>query len=86
MGMGLINPHSKNHYVTKLLHSENNHRTLMEEINAFNILVGKREVVRPLGRPRHRSENNIRMDLTASGYEGVDWIHLAQDNSSAPVP
>jgi len=34
---------------------------------------------RPLGRPRCRWEDNIRMDLRNIGWEGVDWIHLAQD-------
>jgi hypothetical protein len=47
--------------------------------NAYNILVGKPEGVRPLGRPRHRWEVNIRMDLGEIVWEGVDWIHLAQD-------
>jgi hypothetical protein len=32
-----------------------------------------------LGRPRHRWEDNIRVDLKEIGWEGVDWIHLAQD-------
>jgi hypothetical protein len=35
---------------------------------------------RPLGRPRHTWEDNIRMDLTEVDWEGVDWIHMAQDN------
>jgi hypothetical protein len=34
---------------------------------------------RPLVRPRHRWENTIKMDLKELGYEGVNWIHLAQD-------
>jgi hypothetical protein len=34
---------------------------------------------RPLGRPKHRWKDNIRMDLREVGWEGVDWIHLAQD-------
>jgi hypothetical protein len=34
---------------------------------------------RPLGRPRHRWEDGIRMDLREIGWEGVDWIQLAQD-------
>jgi hypothetical protein len=42
------------------------------------ILVGKPDRMRPLGRPRHRWENNIRMDLKEIGND-VDWIHLAQD-------
>jgi len=47
--------------------------------NAFTILVGKPEGKRLLVRPRHRWEDNIRMDLRELGWEGVDWIHLAQD-------
>jgi hypothetical protein len=44
--------------------------------NAYNILVGKPKGKRPLGRPRHRWEFNIRMDLREIGWEGVYWIHL----------
>jgi hypothetical protein len=47
--------------------------------NAYNTLVGKSEGKRPLGRPRFRWENNIRMDLRKIGCEGVEWMHLAQD-------
>jgi len=36
-------------------------------------------VKKPLGRPRSRWEDNIKMDLEEVGWEGVDWIHLAQD-------
>jgi hypothetical protein len=39
----------------------------------------KNEGKTPLGRPRHRWENNIRMGLREIGWEGVDWIHLIQD-------
>jgi hypothetical protein len=46
--------------------------------NAYKILVGKPEMKRPLGRPRHRWEDNIRMDLMEIGWGGMDWIHLAQ--------
>jgi hypothetical protein len=42
-------------------------------------LVGKPEGKRPLGRPRRRQEDNIRIDLTKIRWLGVDWIHLAQD-------
>jgi hypothetical protein len=48
-------------------------------INSFYILVGKPEGKRPLERPRRRWEDNIRMDLRKTGWEGVDWMHLAQD-------
>jgi hypothetical protein len=47
--------------------------------NACKILVGKPEGKRPLGRPRHTREVNIRMNVKEIGWENVDWIHLAQD-------
>ena len=43
------------------------------------VLVGKPEGKRPLGRPRRRWEDNIKMDLQEMGYGGMDWIDLAQD-------
>jgi hypothetical protein len=46
---------------------------------AYNILGGKPEGRRPLGRPRHRWEDNIKMDLGDIEFGDVDWIHLAQD-------
>jgi len=39
----------------------------------------KREGKRPLGRPKRKRGDNIRMDLRELGWEGVDWIHAAQD-------
>jgi hypothetical protein len=50
-----------------------------EERNVFKVLVGKPEGKRPLGRPRRRWENGIRMDLRVTGLGCVDWIRLAQD-------
>ena len=41
--------------------------------------MGKPEGKRPLGRPRRRWEDNIKMDLKEVGCGGVDWIELAQD-------
>jgi hypothetical protein len=46
---------------------------------AYNILVGKPEGWRPLGRPWHKWEDNIKMDLREMGLGDVDWIHVAQD-------
>jgi hypothetical protein len=43
---------------------------------AYRILVWRHEGRRSLGRPRHRWENNIKMDLQEMGWEGVDWIWL----------
>jgi len=45
----------------------------------YRVLVGKPERKRSLGRPRRKSEDNIKMDLQEVGCEGMDWIELAQD-------
>ncbi|KAJ4426665.1 hypothetical protein ANN_26463 [Periplaneta americana] len=50
-----------------------------ESRNAYRVLVGRPEGKRPLGRPRRRWEYNITMDLREVGYDGRDWINLAQD-------
>jgi hypothetical protein len=50
-----------------------------EKRNGYRILVGKPEGKRPLGRPRRRWEDNIKMDVREIGWGGVDWIELAQD-------
>jgi hypothetical protein len=50
-----------------------------EKMNAYRLLVGKPEGKRPLGRPRRRCVDNIRMDLVEVGWGDVDWIGLAQD-------
>jgi hypothetical protein len=49
-----------------------------ERRNAYRILVGKPEGRRPLGRPRHRWVHNIKMDLREIGWDGIDWVDLAQ--------
>jgi hypothetical protein len=45
--------------------------------NAYRLVIGKPELKRPLGRPRHRRMDNIRIDLGQIGWGGVDWIGLA---------
>jgi hypothetical protein len=50
-----------------------------EKRNAYRIFVGKPEGKRPLGRPRRRRVDNIKMDLREIGWDGMDWIDLAQD-------
>jgi hypothetical protein len=50
-----------------------------EKRNAYRILVGKLEGRRPLGRPRRRWVDNIKIDLRETGWDGVDWVDLAQD-------
>jgi hypothetical protein len=52
-----------------------------EKRNVYRLLVGKAEGRRPLGRPRCKGVNNIRMDLGEVGCGDVDWIGLAQDRS-----
>jgi hypothetical protein len=47
--------------------------------NVYRLLVGKADGRRPLGRPRCRWIDNIKMDLLAIGLSVVDWIGLAQD-------
>jgi len=48
----------------------------------FRVLVGKPEGKRPLGRPRRRWNDNIKIDLQEEGCEGIDWIELALDRDS----
>jgi hypothetical protein len=45
----------------------------------YRVLVGRSEGKRPLGRPRRRWEDNIKMDLKEIGINGANWIQLAQD-------
>jgi hypothetical protein len=47
--------------------------------NAYKLLVGKPEGKKPLGRPRRRWVDNVKMDLEKTGWGDVDWIGLAQD-------
>jgi hypothetical protein len=49
-----------------------------EKRGAYRILVGRPEGRPPLGRPRRRWKDNIKMDLQEVGW-GIDWIELAQD-------
>jgi len=50
-----------------------------ERRGLYRVLVGKPEGKRPLGRPRRRWEDNIKMHLQEVGCGGMDWIELAQD-------
>jgi hypothetical protein len=47
--------------------------------NAYKILVEMPEGKRPLGRPRCRREDNIKMNLREIGWESVDWVPLYHD-------
>jgi hypothetical protein len=51
-----------------------------KERKVYRVLVGKPEGKRPLGRPRRRCEDGIRIDLREIGWGSVDWIQLAQDS------
>jgi len=50
-----------------------------ESRDVYRILVGKLEGKRPLGRPRSRWEDNIKMDIQEVGCGGMDWIDMFQD-------
>jgi hypothetical protein len=50
-----------------------------EKRNACRILVGKQEGKRPLRGPRRRRVNNVKMYIRELGWDGMDWIDLAQD-------
>jgi hypothetical protein len=50
-----------------------------EGIDVYAVLCGRPEGKRPLGRPRHRWDCNIEMDLKEIGIDGANWIRLAQD-------
>jgi len=52
---------------------------MAEGRGVYRVLVGKPEGKTPLGRPRRRWEDNIKMDLQEVGCGGMDWIELAQD-------
>jgi hypothetical protein len=54
-------------------------RTVGERRGIYRVLVGTPEGQRPLGRPRRRWEDNIKMDPQEVGCVGMDWIGLAQD-------
>jgi hypothetical protein len=50
-----------------------------EKWNAYRILVGMPEGKYPLGRPKRRWVDNIKMDLKEIGWDGMDWIDVAQE-------
>jgi hypothetical protein len=54
-------------------------RRVAKRRDAYRGWVGKPEGKRPLGRPRYRWEDNIKMELQEVGWEFMDWIDLAQD-------
>jgi len=52
-----------------------------ERRSVYRVLAGKLEGKRPLGRPRSRWEDNVKMDLQEVGCGGMDWIEVAQDRN-----
>jgi hypothetical protein len=54
---------------------------IWEKRCVYRILVGKPEGKKPLGRPRRRWEDNIKMAFQEVGCEGMDWIDLTQDRN-----
>ena len=54
-------------------------------INAYRVLVGKPEGKKPLGRPRRRWEDNIRMDLREVGCDPGEWIDLAEKGTNGEL-
>jgi hypothetical protein len=53
--------------------------THVEKKNAYRVLAGTQEGKRPLERPRHKWDYNIKMCIRQIGWDDTDWIHLAQD-------
>jgi hypothetical protein len=58
---------------------------LLTLVYVSSVLVGKPERKRPLGRPSHRWEDNIKMDLQEVGGRRGDWMQLAQDSDRWPA-
>jgi hypothetical protein len=56
-----------------------------ENRNAYRILVGKPEGKRPLGRPRRKWVDDIKMDLREIGWDDIDWIDLAENRDQWTV-
>jgi hypothetical protein len=66
-------------FKTRRMRREGHVARMGKKRNAYRILVGKAEGKQPLGRPRRRCVDNIKMDLREIGWAGMDWIDLAQD-------
>jgi len=52
---------------------------MWNERDVYRVLVGRLEGKRPVGRPRRRWKDNIKLDLREIGIDGANWIRLAQD-------
>jgi hypothetical protein len=58
---------------------------MVEGRGVYRVFVGRQEGKRPLGRPRHRWEDNIKMDLREIGIYGANWIQLARIGSGGGI-
>jgi hypothetical protein len=66
---------------SRMMRSAGHVARLGEKRNAYRLLVGKPEGKRPLGRPRRRWMDNIRMDIREVEWVDVGWIGLAKDRN-----
>jgi hypothetical protein len=57
-----------------------------EKRNPYRILVGKSEGKRSLGRPKRRWVDSIKIHFRETGWDGMDWINLAQDRDQWRAP
>jgi hypothetical protein len=67
---------------TRRLKSVEHVADMGNKVTVYRVLVEKSEGNIPLGRPKHRWEDNIKMCVKMIGWEGVYWVHLAQDRDS----
>jgi hypothetical protein len=59
---------------------------MREKIGLYRVLLGKTKRKKPLGRPRSKWVEDIKMDLQEVGCRGIDWIDLAQDRDRQWTP
>jgi hypothetical protein len=72
-------PHTIRMVISRRMRSARHVARMGELRNLHNILVGKPGGKRPLGRSGNRREDNIRMDISETKWQGVDWMHVAQE-------
>jgi hypothetical protein len=73
----LYSPHIIGHDKSRRMRWVGHVACMGEERNVYKVLMGMPEGKRPLGKPRHRWEDGIRVDLGEMGWKSVDWIQLA---------